>query len=376
MGQPRVLPIVRWAFIALIAVAAGSLAINFARFSDAVRERARLARLSQGLLRDYRELRQAESGRGRLDPAVLAARRASLAARPENLALSVAATTKNAVHVLASVAVSSFGTVLAGVLIMVFVNRRLTRPLNLLLDATERFAAGELDLRVPYERGDEMGTLVAAFNEMARRLERTLRRLENERATLEARVRAVTAELRALTLTDEMTGLPNLRHLRQEFARLAERAAQGKDPFLFVVVDAEGLKEFNETFGREAGNLVLIAIARCVRAAARESDFVARYSGVRFAVLMPGLAALPTRFIERIEDDLASIGRLIKVRTDKRVQLRLSVGVARFPTDGETIQALANAAGRDLLKNRERAGETTAVASPLARAREELDAGA
>jgi len=376
MGQPRVLPIVRWAFIALIAVAAGSLAINFAWFSDALRERARLARLSRGLLRDYQELRQAESGRRRLDPAVVAARRANLAARSESLALSVATTTKNTVHVLASVAVSSFGTVFAGVLIMMFVNRRLTRPLNLLLDATERFAAGELDLRVPYERGDEMGSLVAAFNEMARRLERTLRRLENERATLEARVRAATAELRALTLTDEMTGLPNLRHLRQEFARLAERAAQGKDPFLLVVVDAEGLKEFNETFGREAGNLVLIAIARCVRAAARESDFVARYSGVRFAVLMPGLAALPSRFIERIEDDLASIGRLIKVRTDKRVELRLSVGVARFPTDGETLQALANAAGRDLLKNRERVGETTAVASPLARAREELDAGA
>ena len=365
----KVLPLVRWAFIVLIAVAATSLAINFVWFSDTVAERARLARLSRALLDDYHELHRVERGGRAMDPAVLAARRSELATRSENLALLVASASRRAVHALAAVAVSSFGTVVAGVAIMVFVNRRLTRPLDLLLEATQRFAAGEVGVRVPYERGDEMGALVAAFNEMAKRLERTLRQLENERATLEARVRAATAELRALTLTDEMTGLPNLRHLREEFARLAERSAEAKSPFLFVAVDAEGLKEFNETFGREAGNLVLIAIARCLRAAAREADFVARYSGVRFAILMPGLAALPERFVERVEDDLASIGRLIKVRTDRQVQLRLSVGVARFPTDGESLQALATAAGRDLLRNRERAGEEAAVASPLAAAR-------
>ena len=372
----KVLPLIRWAFIVLIAVAATSLAINFVWFSDTVRERTRLARLGQALLREYQELHRVKRGGRAIDPAVLAARRSELAVRSENLALLVATSSRRAVHALAAVAVSSFGTVVAGVAIMVFVNRRLTRPLNLLLEATQRFAAGEVGVRVPYERGDEMGALVAAFNEMAKRLERTLRQLENERATLEARVRAATAELRALTLTDEMTGLPNLRHLREEFAKLAERSAETKSPFLFVAVDAEGLKEFNETFGREAGNLVLIAIARCLRAAAREGDFVARYGGVRFAILMPGLTALPARFVERVEDDLASIGRLIKVRTDRPVQLRLSVGVARFPTDGESLQALAMAAGRDLLRNRERAGGRAAVASPLAAAREVLYEGA
>jgi len=367
------LPLVRWAFIVLIAVATVSLGINFVWFSETVGERSRLAREGEALLRDFQELRQALTGRNPLDPAVAAARREELIARSENLARRLVAGRGRSFHALTAVAVSSFGTAVACVAIMVFVNRRLTRPLDLLLAATRRFAAGHVDVHVPYERGDEMGALVAAFNEMARRLERTLRRLENERSTLEARVRAATAELRALTLTDEMTGLPNLRHLREEFARLAERAAEAKSPFLFVAVDAEGIKEFNEAFGREAGNLVLIAIARCLRAAARENDFVARYSGVRFAVLMPGVGNLPAGFVERIEDDLASIGRLIKVRTDKDVQLRLSVGVARFPIDGHSLQALANAAGRDLLSNRQRAGQGVTVASPLAAAREALD---
>ena len=86
--------------------------------------------------------------------------------------------------------------------------------------------------------------------------------------------------------------------------------------------------------------------------AARDVDLVARYSGIRFAVLMPGVASVPAEFIERLKADVATVERLIRRHADKDVALNLVAGAARFPADGQTLSALAAVADRSLQRNR------------------------
>jgi diguanylate cyclase (GGDEF)-like protein len=353
--RKRTLPVVRGAFIALIAIAALSSAVNFMWFSDIVRESIRTENLGRFLVDGYRRLSLAADSGEAKDPAKLAARQAELAAKSDELAQRVASVMNDSIRAMVFVAVSSFGTVAAGVALSLLVSRRISRPMALLLEANERIAKGNLRWRVSYDAADEMGALADSFNRMAQGLERSVEEIRNQKRTFTDRVNEATAELRALSLTDELTGLPNIRCLREELEKLRARAVATQRPLALVTVDVEDLKAFNHAFGHEAGDLALTAIARSLRAAAREDDFVARYGGVRFAVLMPGLLTVPDDFLTRIEADLASISRLVRHRTDRDIALRIRVGTARFPADGQSLQALVAAADRSAQQQRSQA---------------------
>jgi len=352
MTRKRTLPLLRLAFISLLAVTALLSAVNFVWLTETLDNSARTGRLSRALVDGYRQLcaLAADPSLGGQD--AVPARQAGLAAKSAELARRVAAASRHSIHAMVTLAVSSLGTIGAVLGIMALAGRRFARPLRLLLEAGERIADGDYTHRVPYEASDEMGTLVGSFNHMAQRLQRSLAETACQNQMLEARVLEATASLRALSFSDELTALPNLRFLRQAFAEAAARSIETGAPFALAFFDLEDFRSFNNALGREAGDQALIAVARCFRAAARGVDFVARYSGIRFAVLMPGVASVPGEFIERLEADVATVERLIRRHTDKDVALDLTAGAARFPADGQTLSALAAVADRSLQRNR------------------------
>ena len=362
MTRKRTMPLVNVAFIAMIAVVALTSAATFIWLTDIVDRSMRTAALARDLVEAYRRLEA--SGPGTEGAQEAEARYAALGGKSEELATNVATTSRRSTRAMACVVLSSFGTVVAGAGLMLLMERRIGRPLGLMLRATERISAGDFDHQVGYEANDEMGALAQSLDRMARCLRRSLDQVVQQKLVLRTRVKQATADLRAQSLSDELTGLPNLRHLRQAFDEAASDAPDAGAGLLLAVLGIDDFKVFNDSFGYDAGNVVLVAFARSVQAAARPGDFVARGSGVQFIVLIAGLETVPEAFVRDVQASLGAIGRLLHHRTGKAADITVGVGEAHFPEDGTALPELLSVAERHLAANarriempsRERAG--------------------
>lgn len=98
--------------------------------------------------------------------------------------------------------------------------------------------------------------------------------------------------LEELATTDALTGLKNRRKFDADIETEWRRATRQRIPVALLMIDADHFKSYNDTFGHQAGDEVLVGIAICISDAVRRAgDCVARYGGEEFAVLLPGLSA-------------------------------------------------------------------------------------
>jgi diguanylate cyclase (GGDEF)-like protein len=99
-------------------------------------------------------------------------------------------------------------------------------------------------------------------------------------------------KLEELATTDALTGLTNRRKFDSSIDAEWRRARRQKTPIALLMIDADHFKVYNDTFGHQAGDEVLIGIAICISDSVRRAgDCAARYGGEEFAVLLPGLSA-------------------------------------------------------------------------------------
>ena len=164
---------------------------------------------------------------------------------------------------------------------------------------------------------------------------------------------------------DALTGLPNRRYFN-EWIGIALAAARRRGIELLVLYfDLDGFKSVNDRFGHEAGDRVLQATAARLRATLRSSDFVARLGGDEFvaALAEPPASADLAELIDRLQRALAAAP--IPEIDDGAVTA--SIGVARYPRDGESADALLTAADRAMYTEKE-AHHATSRAAALAAA--------
>ena len=145
------------------------------------------------------------------------------------------------------------------------------------------------------------------------------------------------------SVTDPLTGLPNTRFLYAHAGRELARAARLKSSVTVMLLDLDNLKPINDTFGHQAGNRALCAVAALLRGAIRPYDICVRYGGDEFIVLLSDFgadlaAAKRLELQKAVESMPFSVGDLLRVR------LTISIGEAVFPADGDSYEALLQAA--------------------------------
>ena len=148
-------------------------------------------------------------------------------------------------------------------------------------------------------------------------------------------------KVQLLAVTDPLTGLGNYRRLVEALDAEVKRTGRTGRPFAVLLLDLDQLKKINDRYGHLIGSQALCRVADVLRVFCRAIDTAARYGGDEFAVILPETTAAAARLVaSRIRSRLA---------TDSlQPPLSASVGVAVYPQDGETMEALLRTADREL----------------------------
>jgi diguanylate cyclase (GGDEF)-like protein len=143
----------------------------------------------------------------------------------------------------------------------------------------------------------------------------------------------------AESLTDPLTELPNRRALADHVGLEIARAEREGQPFALIVLDLDGFKAINDTFGHQRGDAALALVAATLRGALRPYDVCCRYAGDEFAIVLSNCPADQAR--ARAEAVVTTIADLaFEAAPGATLPLRASAGVAAFPDDGLTYLAL------------------------------------
>jgi diguanylate cyclase (GGDEF)-like protein/hemerythrin-like metal-binding protein len=143
-------------------------------------------------------------------------------------------------------------------------------------------------------QSNSTGPLLAALKGLVEQLTERNRELVELNASLEEKVKERTAELAEANLqleqlasTDALTKLPNRRHAMYRLELLWQAPLGDEKPLACMMIDADGFKQINDTYGHDAGDVVLETLAQTLKDAVRTDDLVARLGGDEFLIICP-----------------------------------------------------------------------------------------
>jgi len=166
-------------------------------------------------------------------------------------------------------------------------------------------------------------------------------------------------------LTDNLTGLPNSRYLYSFFDQERSRAERHGYPLAMMMMDLDGFKRVNDTYGHPVGDEILRQVCKVARTQLRSGDTLIRYAGDEFVAVLhratPDVVIeLKTRMQEAI-DDIA-----YEVRPGRVARVGVSIGYASYGQDGCSIDDLMEVADQRMYEDklaRRRGASTLRVAS-------------
>src|SRR4051794_9986964 len=153
--------------------------------------------------------------------------------------------------------------------------------------------------------------------------------------------------VRIQAVTDELTGLYNLRHFHDTLDGEIERSRRFGTEVGLMLLDIDDFKRVNDTYGHQQGDLVLIEVGRVLRTLSRDIDEPARYGGEEMAVILPQTDVAGAELLaERMRSAVAGI-EIDRLDGGGRLKVTASFGVASLPSnarDKDSLIAEADAA--------------------------------
>jgi len=155
------------------------------------------------------------------------------------------------------------------------------------------------------------------------------------------------SKLEHQSIRDSLTGLYNRHFMEIALDRELRRAIRHQQTLAVLILDVDHFKAFNDTHGHEAGDVVLREVAGAMRQTIRSEDIVCRFGGEEFVVILPELS---------MEEALARAESLRHIVSEIRLHYRgealhdvtISIGVAMYPYNAETVEQLLWSADRAL----------------------------
>ncbi|MDR9436383.1 MAG: diguanylate cyclase [Thiohalophilus sp.] len=235
---------------------------------------------------------------------------------------------QNALHNQQQIQVLLLVVFLAGVLVAIHIGNRLARqvlrPLTLLREGTERFGNGDLSHRIELENRDEFGQLANTFNNMA-------------------------DELEFLASYDSLTGLLNKREFELRLQDEVRRAKRSRHPFVLLLMDLDYFKQVNDTYGHPAGDHTLRVLSSLLKKQVRESDYVGRYGGEEFGMILTDTSEKDARdTAERIRQLVEE--KAFTISDNATINITVSAGLACYPDDAANAEMLIACADEALYK--------------------------
>lgn len=138
------------------------------------------------------------------------------------------------------------------------------------------------------------------------------------------------------SLRDAMTGLYNRRFLEEFIDKVMSQALREKETYSILMLDVDFFKMVNDTYGHNIGDKVIVEIGKLVRSSIRESDLGIRYGGEEFVIMLHNADEAGTlKVAQAIHDNFGEL--VFDVGNGETLQKTMSIGVSKFPTDGDTI---------------------------------------
>ena len=198
------------------------------------------------------------------------------------------------------------------------------------------------------ERTEELRLANASLSELVHKLEHEM--TESQRLSEELALANVL--LKDMALTDALTGLPNRRYVMDRLSQLWSEFLRYGSSFSCIMIDADGFKQVNDTWGHDAGDRLLVELAHALRSEARLEDVVVRLGGDEFMILCPRTSLqdaihIAQRVHHAVSQMCISVG-------DGQWSGSLSMGVAEVRDDFDKAENVVSFADKGLYLAKQR----------------------